>query len=56
MTQFPVVDDCIQVGGIPLTELARRIGRTPFYAYDRSPITQRVGLLRKHLPAEANWR
>ena len=51
MTQFPVVDDCLQVGGIPLTELARRIGRTPFYAYDRSLITQRVELLRKHLPA-----
>jgi diaminopimelate decarboxylase len=54
MTQFPVVDDCLQVGGIPLTELARRIGRTPFYAYDRSLITQRVELLRKHLPAEVH--
>jgi len=51
MTQFPVVDDCLQVGGIPLTELARRVGRTPFYAYDRRLITQRVELLRKHLPA-----
>jgi diaminopimelate decarboxylase len=54
MTQFPVVDDCLQVGGIPLTELTRRIGRTPFYVYDRSLITQRVGLLRKHLPAEVH--
>lgn len=51
MTQFPVVDDCIQVGGIPLTELAQRIGRTPFYAYDRTLITRRVELLRKHLPS-----
>lgn len=51
MTQFPVIDDCLQVGGIPLTQLAQRIGRTPFYAYDRSLITQRVELLRKHLPA-----
>ena len=50
MTQFPVVNDCLQVGGIPLTELARRVGRTPFYAYDRRLITQRVELLRKHLP------
>src|SRR4026208_2245217 len=39
MTQFPVVDDCLQVGGISLTELARRVGRTPFYAYDRSLMT-----------------
>src|SRR5882762_10397645 len=54
MTQFPVVDDCLQVGGIPLTELARRVGRTPIYAYDRSLITQRVELLRKHLPAEVH--
>jgi diaminopimelate decarboxylase len=50
MSQFPVVDDCLQVGGIPLTELARRIGRTPFYAYDRRLIRERVDLLRKHLP------
>jgi len=51
MTQFPVVDDCLQVGGVPLVELARRVGRTPFYAYDRNLITQRVELLRRHLPA-----
>src|SRR6266850_1813759 len=54
MTQFPVVDDCLQVGGIPLTELARHAGRTPFYAYDRGLITQRVALLRKHLPKEVH--
>jgi diaminopimelate decarboxylase len=54
MTLFPVVGDCLQVDGIPLTELAQRIGRTPFYAYDRSLITQRVELLRKHLPADVH--
>ena len=54
MTQFPVVDDCLHVGGIPLTELARRVGRTPFYAYDRSAMDQRVALLRKHLPANVH--
>jgi diaminopimelate decarboxylase len=53
-TQFPVVDDCLQVAGIALTELARRIGRTPFYAYDRNLITQRVELLRKHLPVKVH--
>jgi diaminopimelate decarboxylase len=47
-----VVGDCLQVGGVPLTELAQRVGRTPFYAYDRSLITQRVELLRKQLPAD----
>jgi diaminopimelate decarboxylase len=35
-TLFPVVDDCLQVGGIPLTRLAQRVGSTPFYAYDRA--------------------
>ena len=50
MDQFPIVDDCLVVGGVPLPELARRVGRTPFYAYDRKLITERVALLRKHLP------
>jgi diaminopimelate decarboxylase len=54
MTQFPVIDDCLQVGGVPLTELARRVGRTPFYAYDRGVVTRRVELLRKHIPAEVH--
>lgn len=52
MVQFPVVDDCLQVGGLPLTRLAQQIGRTPFYAYDRRVIAERVALLRRHLPAE----
>jgi diaminopimelate decarboxylase len=50
MTQFPVVDDCLQVGGIALTRLAQRVGTTPFYAYDRGLISARVAELRKHLP------
>lgn len=50
MDQFPVVDDCLRVGGVPLTELAQRVGRTPFYAYDRNLITRRVASLREHLP------
>ncbi|MFN3789596.1 pyridoxal-dependent decarboxylase, exosortase A system-associated [Massilia sp.] len=48
---FPVVDGCLQVGGIPLTRLAQRVGSTPFYAYDRSLLTERVRHLRAHLPA-----
>ena len=50
MDHFPVVDDCLVVGGMPLPELARRVGRTPFYAYDRRLISERVELLRTHLP------
>jgi diaminopimelate decarboxylase len=52
LSQFPVIDDCLQIGGIPLSRLAQRIGGTPFYAYDREKITERVALLRRHLPAE----
>jgi len=48
---FPVVDDCLQVGGIPLTRLAQRVGQTPFYAYDRAQVDARVQSLRAHLPA-----
>jgi diaminopimelate decarboxylase len=51
-TLYPVVDNCLQVGGIPLTRLAQRVGSTPFYAYDRALIDARVRHLRAHLPAE----
>ncbi len=50
LVQFPVVDDVLQVGGMPLTQLAERIGGTPFYAYDRAALSERVALLRRHLP------
>ena len=50
MDRFPVVDDCLQVGGLSLTELAARAGRTPFYAYDRGLMTRRVEQLRAALP------
>lgn len=33
-----------------LPHLAERVGRTPFYAYDRRLLTERTGLLRRHLP------
>jgi len=52
LTQFPVQDDCLIVGGIPLTRLMHRVGQTPFYAYDRKKITERVQLLRDALPSE----
>jgi diaminopimelate decarboxylase len=50
-TLFPVVDDCLQVGGVPLTRLAQRVGSTPFYAYDRRLLSERVAHLRAHLPS-----
>jgi len=48
---FAVAGDCLLVNGIPVDRLARRVGRTPFYAYDRSAIDHRIADLRRALPA-----
>jgi diaminopimelate decarboxylase len=47
---FPIVNDCLQVGGISLPRLAQRVGRTPFFAYDRTLCSARVAQLRQLLP------
>ena len=47
-----VVDgDCMVFGGRRLVELAADVGSTPFYAYDRRAIAERVARLRAVLPA-----
>ena len=51
MSQFFVADGMLVVGGIPLNQLAARVGQTPFYAYDRQLIRNRVAELRQALPA-----
>ena len=51
MRQFAVADGMLLIGGIPLAQLAARVGQTPFYAYDRQLIRTRVGDLRAALPA-----
>ena len=50
MNQFPVEGGELVVGGMPLTQLAARVGRTPFYAYDRALLDRRVGELRAAVP------
>ncbi len=52
MTQFNTENNCLVIGGVPLTRLAQRVGQTPFYAYDRNLISQRVASLRETLPSE----
>jgi diaminopimelate decarboxylase len=52
MTQFPAKDNNLTIGGIELTRLAARVGKTPFYAYDRQLITDRVKELRGQMPPE----
>lgn len=41
----------LALGGVTLERLAARVGRTPFYAYDRTSIVRRVASLRGALPA-----
>ena len=50
VSAFGEVDGVLSVGGIGVDRLARRVGSTPFFAYDRHLITQRVALLRSLLP------
>ncbi|MEO7010435.1 MAG: pyridoxal-dependent decarboxylase, exosortase A system-associated, partial [Caldimonas sp.] len=51
MDQFTARDGELQVGGMALSRLAARVGQTPFYAYDRGLLQQRVAELRAALPA-----
>lgn len=48
---FPVLDHELVIGGVPLSRLAARVGRTPFYAYDRDLIVRRVQEVRAILPS-----
>ena len=51
MDQFTVQGGELVVGGERLSTLAARVGQTPFYAYDRGLLRQRVADLRAALPA-----
>lgn len=51
MASWRVVDGCLQVNGVSLTRLAARVGQTPFFAYDRELLRDRIALLRQHIPA-----
>jgi diaminopimelate decarboxylase len=46
------VDGELYFGGMRLSQLAARVGRTPFYAYDREALRARVDELRAALPAQ----
>ncbi|PND36489.1 pyridoxal-dependent decarboxylase, exosortase A system-associated [Paucibacter aquatile] len=53
MTQFPqAADGSLQIGGQSLSLLAERVGQTPFYAYDRGLLRERVAQLRAALPKQ----
>jgi diaminopimelate decarboxylase len=50
MDQFAYIGGELKVGNVPLTQLAARVGQTPFYAYDRALLRERVAQLRHVLP------
>ena len=52
--RFAVEGGELVVGGVPLSRLARRIGATPFFAYDRNLISARIAELRAILPDGIN--
>ncbi|SEQ12176.1 pyridoxal-dependent decarboxylase, exosortase A system-associated [Microlunatus flavus] len=51
LASFGTVKGELAVGGVPLSLLAARVGSTPFFAYDRRLLTERVAMLRSVLPA-----
>lgn len=51
---FGQIEGQLAVGGIPLKRLADQVGSTPFFAYDRALLTDRVKLLRSTLPPRIN--
>ena len=51
MDSFDISGEELQVGGLPLSLLAERVGQTPFYAYDRALIAARIAAVRQLLPA-----
>jgi len=52
MDQFEVQNNSLLIGGIEIPQLAEQIGQTPFYAYDRQLIKNRVQSLRDTLPTD----
>src|SRR6476659_7193809 len=47
---FGSIDGQLAVGGMPLERLTARVGCTPYFAYDRRLLTERIEVLRATLP------
>jgi diaminopimelate decarboxylase len=47
---FGSIDGQLAVGGMPLDRLTERVGSTPYFAYDRRLLSERVEILRATLP------
>ncbi|MFK7730579.1 MAG: pyridoxal-dependent decarboxylase, exosortase A system-associated [Pseudomonadales bacterium] len=51
MNQWPVQDNCLQIGGRSIVDVAKEVGTTPFYAYDGGLMSARVEELRSAMPS-----
>lgn len=49
---FGTIDAELRIGGQPLSRLTARVGRTPFFAYDRGVLDTRIDELRSALPPQ----
>jgi diaminopimelate decarboxylase len=52
MAAFGAVSGQLAIGGLPLDRLTERVGSTPYFAYDRRLLTERVALVRAALPSD----
>lgn len=52
VAMFSTRSGALCVGGMPIDLLAERVGETPFFAYDRGLLTERVAHLRAALPPD----
>jgi diaminopimelate decarboxylase len=50
ISAFNSIDGQLALGGMPLDRLTARVGSTPYFAYDRRLLTERIDLLRATLP------
>jgi len=50
MDQFQTRDNQLLIGDQTLSQLAQQVAQTPFYAYDRALISQRITALKTQLP------
>ncbi|ANI41939.1 pyridoxal-dependent decarboxylase exosortase system type 1 protein [Mycolicibacterium vaccae ATCC 25954] len=48
---FGIAEGQLAVGGMPLDRLTARVGSTPYFAYDRRLLSERVAALRATLPS-----
>ena len=54
VASFETIEGQLAIGGMPLDRLALRVGSTPFFAYDRQLLTERLAHLRATLPEQIN--